>query len=370
MTSQGHPVRAGLTLIELLVVIAIIGILLAFLLPAVQAAREAARRLHCVNNLKQIGLALNSYHSARDVWPMGTSVPSSSNSEHWTHWSAQIMLLPYLENQSMFDAANFSIAPFETDPHNQNTTVIWTPLSTFLCPSDSNSGMGSTNDAVNVGRENNYMASMGTTMFDNSGNNTGTSTGCFALCQVGTNPPPGRPLYVACYGFRDFRDGTSQTIAFSEAVAGRQDTTMNRGNGVKGVGGLPSVFDARLLGMPAVIAALDTCQQNWQSMQQSQTAENQAGNYWATGETGCTLFNTIVPPNSKSYTFATCADWGQNQELTDRSTFVNATSNHSGGVNCLMADGGVRFVKDSVDMRIWWGLGTRAGGEVIGSGDY
>src|SRR5512147_2313581 len=104
--------RRAFTLIELLVVIAIIGVLIALLLPAVQAAREAARRSQCVNNLKQIGLAMHNYHSARNAFPLGSAKnpknwPGDSDLI-WSGWSAHAMMLPYLEQQALFNAANFS----------------------------------------------------------------------------------------------------------------------------------------------------------------------------------------------------------------------------------------------------------------------
>src|SRR3954452_21454853 len=133
----------GFTLIELLVVIAIIAVLIALLLPAVQAAREAARRASCVNNLKQIGLGLHNYHQANDCFPSGGLKTYSPNNNPTlpanTSWSAQSRLLPSLEQQSLYNAANFSIG---VDANNDkwqtamNSTVSITRLSVFLCPSD------------------------------------------------------------------------------------------------------------------------------------------------------------------------------------------------------------------------------------------
>src|SRR5215216_5059201 len=105
--------RRGFTLIELLVVIAIIAVLIALLLPAVQAAREAARRAQCVNNLKQIGLALHNYHQTANSFPMGMSLaydPNNGVYQDWTDWSAHALLLPYLEQTPLYNAANFSWA--------------------------------------------------------------------------------------------------------------------------------------------------------------------------------------------------------------------------------------------------------------------
>src|SRR5215210_4645960 len=123
--------RSGFTLIELLVVIAIIGVLIALLLPAVQAAREAARRIQCTNNLKQLGLGLHNYHSANETFPPGGSrnpydPPNKTDgSPSWSSWSAHALLLPYLEQKPLYDAANFWFAPAHenTYGYNANATV-------------------------------------------------------------------------------------------------------------------------------------------------------------------------------------------------------------------------------------------------------
>ena len=152
--------RRGFTLIELLVVIAIIAVLIALLLPAVQSAREAARRASCTNNLKQIGLALHNYHTAANVFPMGNSAsmyapPNTYFS--WVGWSAQGLLLSYLEQAPMYNAINFAFVPnwgADNATSLTNSTVAFTILSFFLCPSDGNAGK------VNI---NSYCASYGTT---------------------------------------------------------------------------------------------------------------------------------------------------------------------------------------------------------------
>jgi len=154
--------RRGFTLIELLVVIAIIAVLIALLLPAVQAAREAARRSQCVNNLKQIGLALHNYHTSNDCFAMGSSFQPTNNGgitggnySMWNSFSAQAALLGYLEQTPLYNSLNFSLAPL--DDYNANTTAARrTIVNVFLCPSDTNSGGGKQDN-------NNYAASFGTT---------------------------------------------------------------------------------------------------------------------------------------------------------------------------------------------------------------
>ena len=372
--------RRGFTLIELLVVIAIIGVLIALLLPAVQAAREAARRAQCSNNLKQIGLGLHNYHSALNIWPMGTTSACrnndcgtfpGTNGEGWGHFSAHSMLLPYMENQPLFNSINFSLNPVESGI-NVNMTGVFSIVTTFLCPSDGNSGkvapinQGNPNQDGTQQRSNDYYASIGTSTHagfgsTNSGGNpnpggNGATTGCFAFGGI-------------CYGLRDITDGSSQTIAFSEGIAGRaSDQSLRPGNGIQGVGGMSSgqFFDANT-NMTAVITGLQACQSTYQSSNNSESQKK--GCYWAVGDTGETLFNTIVPPNSTQYTFSGCRS-GCNNCHFDGSEIINATSFHGSGVNCLMGDGSTRFIRSSITMKVWWNLGTKDGGEVLDQGSY
>src|SRR5262249_3851998 len=145
-SEMGLKSRRGFTLIELLVVIAIIAVLIALLLPAVQAAREAARRSQCVNNLKQIGLALHNYESGNGAFPPGNVTARRGYTDptlsQWTSWSPHAMLLPYLEQTALYNAANFSLACCQDAPeaHQTNLTVILTRVSGFLCPSDGLAG--------------------------------------------------------------------------------------------------------------------------------------------------------------------------------------------------------------------------------------
>src|SRR5208282_723912 len=133
--------RRGFTLIELLVVIAIIAVLIALLLPAVQSAREAARRAQCVNNLKQIGLAIHNYHTASNTFPPGSAASYNTYNPGcvaWMGWSAQGLMLPYLEQSSIYNAANFSYDSWNDNATNQ--TARDTRIAAFICPSDTNAG--------------------------------------------------------------------------------------------------------------------------------------------------------------------------------------------------------------------------------------
>ena len=148
--------RRGFTLIELLVVIAIIAVLIALLLPAVQAAREAARRAQCVNNLKQIGLALHNYHSSINA------LPWDHGPGGWNEWSGMTMLLPYMEQQPLYNTINFNYiigngAATATNGGFLNTTAIQTKLNGLVCPSDldrlTNTDAGHNNYVMNAGSD-------------------------------------------------------------------------------------------------------------------------------------------------------------------------------------------------------------------------
>ena len=219
---------------------------------------------------------------------------------------------------------------------NQNTTcgpiqstVYKTVVNEFLCPSDSNAGVTNLNS---------YIDSFGTTSITAITQTTTGSTGLFTFWQS--------------YGIQHCIDGTSNTIAFSEALVGDNSTNWTRSAGIAQLASLP--VSAQVLDVtanwPAVLPALQICSTSWNN--QSGKLNTGRGNFWFHGTQAQTMFNTVLTPNSDLYPFGFCSS-----AAIGDSEFVTANSNHPGGVNTLMADGSVRFAKDSINQTTWWALG-------------
>jgi prepilin-type N-terminal cleavage/methylation domain-containing protein/prepilin-type processing-associated H-X9-DG protein len=368
MASPGRAGRStprGFTLIELLVVIAIIAVLIALLLPAVQAAREAARRAQCVNNLKQFGLAMHNYHSANDVFPMGSSLcyyPYSGSTPQcttWNNWSAHAMMLNYLEQGPLYNAINFSMEGRGSDYASvANGTAYNAKIAIFLCPSDTYGGR------VN---DNCYYGSIGAST--NGGGDVPPRNQTLT-CPNFSNPTSGVFAFRLAYGLRDITDGSSNTIAFSEGLAGAQSQTVTRGNMIMGAGLSGQAYFLNAGQNAAlVLADLQTCSNKFVPTNSGNISVGH-GHDWGIGGMGATLFNTIVPPNNPLYLWAACrtdCNGGCDGASMD---FSNAQSYHPGGVNALFADGSVKFLKSSIAIPVYWGLGTRSGGEVISADAY
>ncbi|HZW33293.1 MAG TPA: DUF1559 domain-containing protein [Isosphaeraceae bacterium] len=371
--------RRGFTLIELLVVIAIIAVLIALLLPAVQSAREAARRTQCVNNLKQIGLGLHNYHQAIGCFPLGVaqySIPGSlANVYHWDSWSGHVMMLPQLEQNQIYNATNFMLGNNMPNSYGYyaNSTVTGQHISVFLCPSDPNAGTVSvlrTADNRNDLLDLSYVASAGTTT--NSPNNTAPTN------PWATAGSTGLFWWYISYGIQNVTDGTSNTVAFSEGlvskVGGPNSNVDNSAlptnyggtsaTGIRAAGPPAQQYDANQ-NPAAVLAGLQGCTI---AIQNRQGLNNCRGIFWEVGSLGMTMFNTIAPPSSTQYNWGDCRYTGGG--YPNDATFANANSNHPGGCNVLFGDGSVKFVKNSINMYTWWSLGTKANGEVISSDSY
>jgi prepilin-type N-terminal cleavage/methylation domain-containing protein/prepilin-type processing-associated H-X9-DG protein len=358
--------RRGFTLIELLVVIAIIAVLIALLLPAVQAAREAARRSQCVNNLKQIGLALHNYHSIHDVFPLGASLNMYNPGTYIAKqcWSAQALMLPQMEQTPVFNTINFYFGvdtQTGSTSYVVNSTAFMTRVATYTCPSDPyNAGISWNQNNVTVIYPCvcNYFACVGTTT-------NFTSTGNPGVATLADHPTTGLFGYQVCYGMRNCLDGTSSTIAFAESTVGNPNPQTRQKNvGLTSVNIPAAAMIPDASSDPANTAnGLAACDTAWNNG--GVGIYGVRGLMWGYGNMGFTMFNTIAKPNSVA-SWAFCG----NTYSTAMPTYSEADSYHAGGVNTLMADGSVKFIKDSINQMTWFALGTKGNGEVIGADQY
>jgi prepilin-type N-terminal cleavage/methylation domain-containing protein/prepilin-type processing-associated H-X9-DG protein len=358
--TTGSSDRRGFTLIELLVVIAIIAVLISLLLPAVQSAREAARRAQCVNNLKQLGLALANYESANGAHPMAypaTRIGGATGGT-WGSWSPQSLMLPYMEQTAVYAAINFQLLN-QGDASNYvgylaNTTAVCVRISPFLCPSASIYPGGAMYGTYSS-PTNNYFASVG------------SSTQWQGRAG---NPPNGVFNYNGlASSSRDIRDGTSNTIAFSEWRTGdNSDTKLSVPQDVIEIGAsyLGATADTASNNMPFGSAALPGWLANCAQLARTARGRSFIAQRWDVGMFGRSLGNTLLAPNPP---YPNCNNTTGNGDFDNQGMF-GMSSYHSGGANVAMCDGSVRFLKSTTALPTVWALGSKDGGEVISADSY
>ena len=350
--------RSGFTLIELLVVIAIIAILIGLLLPAVQKVRQAAARASSQNNLKQLGLALHSYESSYARLP--GMLPSGAANSSSFGYSVHAQLLPFIEQENlgrtfdMSDSLFTGVFPVTFALNPAMADAAGTPVKTFLCPGDGQQPLFTVNSGGGTHAGTNYVVNLG------SGQG---GAGASATNGYDTRfPTDGMFYYGPGLRLGDITDGTSNTLFMSQCLLGLNETLTKpfadltdderqrqtaslagRGLHTGPTGSNPGYGSSPPIGPTDYQSAT-----SWRG--------NRGGS-WIWGNATVNGFTAALPPNSPDPD-ATAHGLG----------WLSARSHFSGGVNVALGDGGVRFVRDSIDLDTWRALATRAGGEVV-SGD-
>jgi prepilin-type processing-associated H-X9-DG protein len=285
----------------------------------------------------------------------------------WGHFG---MLLPFFEQQAIYNAANFNWgveegSPGSSAPIDINVTAADAQLNMLMCPSDPLSGNGGSNSYLTNDRDtSSYYGCVGTTTSLSVPN--GVDTGTIQFIPTGnfpSNASTGLFTFQASNGIQTCMDGTSNTILYSEGTV--NSTTTGPGLRYEGVNNVGMSAAARVYDASAnyavVLTAIQLCNTQWQT---GGSFDNQKGRDWAHGCMTQTLFNTVVTPNQFAWTH--CSNTGS----TTMAPFSNASSFHTGGVNTLLADGSVKFIKNSISPQTWMALGTKANGEVVSADSY
>lgn len=346
--------RPGFTLVELLVVIAIIGILIGMLLPAIQAVRSAARRTACANNVRQIALALHNYESAHQKFPVNQVGPGKSNGLggfESGHYSWLVSLLPQLEQNNVYYSFDLGINNGDGDGYkvsdtHPNSDAVSTLVPAFMCPSDT----PNQNNEVILGSANpapgSYAANAGwpsyATGFSGERATPGTANGAIPLVH------PSSPVQWHNDKIRmgDFADGTSNTALISERL-------IQSGNSADEI----KSGDKRLQSWH-VLEQFEPLSDIISQMKNSHMHVRESahiGRSWSSGwPLAAPTYMHVQAPNSVTGHYNTSVDEGD--------FVVTPSSQHTGGINMAMVDGSIRFVPDSVDLEVWWAIGSRDDG--------
>ncbi|MFH5805972.1 DUF1559 domain-containing protein [Alienimonas sp. DA493] len=394
-----QPTRPGFTLIELLVVIAIIAILVSLLLPAVQQAREAARKSQCQNNLKQLGLAMHNYHSTYKTFPSGTTGIGNPDGG-WSgpqgtiaDWSLFPMLAPYLDETAYWNQISrplttetTTFVPFGMWP-NINTSNGYPPFAhqfkTLLCPSDPTepTGSGNTNYGLNWGDNGQVIMYDGREYFVKRARPAWRGMGGAMIGYAGaTNAEASRPHF----GISAVRDGSSNTLLFGEiGRTGGSPTYQGAVAQVDELEKADTYADAYQYMNPkrdcldVVTAASGDKPGFYQTGSGVSAIHLQKGRNYAMGYPSITGFMTILPPNGPS---CDTGDWGGARYGYAAGGIHSAGSYHNGGVQVCLVDGSVNFISETIDTGdlslpnatfgpsnygTWGALGSRDGGEVV-----
>ena len=368
MQPEQYRLRRGFTLVELLVVIAVIALLIGLLLPAIQGARESARRLQCQNNLKQIGLALTVYETGNrrfpaprndPDWQQGGASYTNYNSVASTHksgfYSVHIWILPYMEEAQAINKINFKLAQTKRmlNPTNSNYDAYAQTMGLFLCPSDGNRGRLIT--------ENNYRANTGgSTPYGGAPSTsqqhirTGASSDGFSVAGNGAFAAGQR------LSLKNFTDGISKTAFFSERIMG---------SGRNMAAELPTKADMiTMTGRTNSAVPRDTIFNDCLNARPTVSSFNFSGagrwpngddwsNGWPFSGYDATQYNHVAPPNWAGWD---CGNWSAIPDTPGEHAIVSARSSHPGVVNVLFGGAAVIAINDSVDLAVWRAMGTRA----------
>jgi prepilin-type N-terminal cleavage/methylation domain-containing protein/prepilin-type processing-associated H-X9-DG protein len=344
--------RKAFTLIELLVVIAIIGILIALLLPAVQKVREAANRMKCTNGLKQMGLAVFNYESAFGTLPPGAGpLPTiQADPANDSRASLQALILPYIEQSNKYNQFNFG---YEVNSKPENLAARAQDVAIFLCPSDPSTAAFTETGAPAAHGRSNYFGNAGANAY--SGNLDATTAGLFNFeSNQKVKDKNGALISVR---LAEITDGTSNTAMFAE---------VKRGN-YAGTGTRVDLWDAvyfTFSGAQADLVPPSSCNTTIHALRYTGLQ------YYRNLMTTSVYTHTITP---NSPTGGDCIDLGGRPGdggALFLAAHIAARSYHPGGVNVGFADGSVHFIHDSIDLKTWRALGTRAGGETFDASQY